>query len=132
LPIATIKREVCYSVEATNLYKCAARDTLCVKVFCEGTQVFIPNAFTPDGDGVNDILMVRAQGIRTVKNFRIFNRWGQVVFERNNFAPNDVAAGWDGTVGGKPASPDVYVYTCEVVCENDISYTYKGNVSIVK
>lgn len=132
LPIATIKREVCYSVEVANLYKCAARDTICVKVFCEGTQVFIPNAFTPDGDGVNDILMVRAQGIRTVKNFRIFNRWGQVVFERNNFAPNDVAAGWDGTVGGKPASPDVYVYTCEVVCENDISYTYKGNVSIVK
>lgn len=132
LPTATIKREICYTVEATNLYKCAARDTMCVKVFCEGTQVFIPNAFTPDGDGVNDVLMVRAQGIRTVKNFRIFNRWGQVVFERNNFAPNDVAAGWDGTIGGKPASPDVYVYTCEVVCENDISYTYKGNVSIVK
>lgn len=132
LPTATIKREVCYTVEATNLYKCTARDTMCVKVFCEGTQVFIPNAFTPDGDGVNDVLMVRAQGIRTVKNFRIFNRWGQVVFERNNFAPNDVAAGWDGTVVGKPASPDVYVYTCEVVCENDISYTYKGNVSIVK
>jgi gliding motility-associated-like protein len=132
LPIATIKREMCYTVEAANLYKCIAKDTLCVKVFCEGSQVFIPNAFTPDGDGINDVLMVRAQGIRSVKSFRIFNRWGQIVFERNNFSPNDVSAGWDGMISGKPAPPDVYVYTCEVVCENDISYTYKGNVSILK
>ncbi len=131
-PIATIKREICYTVEAANLYKCAARDTMCVKVFCENSQVFIPNAFTPDGDGINDVLMVRAQGIRSVKNFRIFNRWGQLVFEKNNFNPNDVSAGWDGRINGKLASPDVYVYMCEVVCENDISYTYKGNVSIVK
>ena len=131
-PIATIKREICYAVEVANLYKCTARDTMCVKVFCENAQVFIPNAFTPDGDGVNDVLMVRAQGIRSVKNFRIFNRWGQLVFEKNNFNPNDVSAGWDGLINGKLASPDVYVYMCEVVCENDVIYTYKGNVSIVK
>jgi hypothetical protein len=55
-----------------------------------------------------------------------------LVFEKNNFNPNDVSAGWDGRINGKLASPDVYVYMCEVVCENDISYTYKGNVSIVK
>jgi gliding motility-associated-like protein len=131
-PIATIKQPVCYAVTASNLYKCAARDTICIKVFCEGSQVFIPNGFTPDGDGVNDILMVRGSGIKTVKSFRIFNRWGQVVFERSNISPNDATQGWDGKIKGKAAPPEVYVYTCEVTCDNDVSYTYKGNVAILK
>ena len=131
-PIAVAKKAICYSVVATNQYHCSASDTICIKVFCENTQVFIPNGFTPDGDGINDVLMVRGTGIKLVKNFRIFNRWGQVVFEKNNFIPNDINSGWDGTFNGKPALPDVYVYTCDVTCENDISYTYKGNVSIIK
>ena len=131
-PVATIKKPVCYAVTASNLYKCAARDTVCIKVFCEGSQVFIPNGFTPDGDGINDILMVRGSGIKTVKSFRIFNRWGQVVFERSNISPNDAAQGWDGKVNGVAAPPEVYVYTCEVTCDNDVSYVYKGNVAILK
>ncbi|MES2328656.1 MAG: PKD domain-containing protein [Bacteroidota bacterium] len=132
LPIANIKNNITYIVKATTSHGCSATDTLAIKVFCEGTQVYIPNVFTPDGDGLNDILMVRAKGIRTVKSFRIFNRWGEVVFERSNFVPNEKSNGWDGSVRGKKATPDVYVYTCEVVCENDISYTYKGNITLVK
>lgn len=57
---------------------------------------------------------------------------GQVVFEKTNVTPNDPAQGWNGTINGKPASPEVYVYTCEVVCENNVAYTYKGNVAIIK
>jgi large repetitive protein len=132
LPLATVRKDICYNVTATNAYGCSATDTICIKVFCESGQLFIPNAFTPDGDGRNDILMVRGKGIKTVKSFRVFNRWGQVVFERNNFPPNDKTFGWNGLINGKPASPDVYVYTCEVVCENDVPYTYKGNVAILK
>lgn len=132
LPVATIKNNVCYSVTASNMYHCKASDTICIKTFCEGTQVFIPNAFTPDADGINDILMVRGTGIKTVRSFRIFNRWGQIVFEKTNVTPNDPSQGWDGKINGKPASPEVYVYTCEVVCENGVSYTYKGNVAIIK
>ncbi len=131
-PIATIKKDICYNVTATNAYGCSGADTICIKVFCESGQVFIPNAFTPDHDGRNDILMVRSKGIKVVKSFRIFNRWGQVVFDRSNFMPNDLKYGWDGTVNGVTAPPDIYVYTCEVVCENDIPYTYKGNVAILK
>lgn len=132
VPVATIKNNICYQVTATNLYGCSASDTVCIKVFCEGTQVFIPNMFTPDNDGHNDKLIVRGKGIARVKAFLIFNRWGQLVFERSNFSPNDAGFGWDGSVKGTPAPPDVYVYTCEVVCENGVSYTYKGNVAIIK
>lgn len=132
LPVATIKNNVCYTVTASNMYHCKASDTICIKTFCEGTQVFIPNAFTPDGDGINDVLMVRGTGIKTVRSFRIFNRWGQIVFEKTNVTPNDPSQGWDGKINGNPASPEVYVYTCEVVCENGVSYTYKGNIAILK
>ncbi|RPD50649.1 PKD domain-containing protein [Paracnuella aquatica] len=131
-PIAHIKRDVTYLVKATTAYGCSATDTLGIKVFCESAQLFIPNAFSPDGDGVNDILMVRGKGIAAVKTFRVFNRWGEVVFERSGFAPNDPAHGWDGKVRGVIGGPEVYVYTADVICENGATYTYKGNVSILK
>ncbi len=132
LPIATVKNDICYTLTGTNVYKCASKDTICIKVFCENTQVFIPNTFTPDNDGINDIFMVRGTGIKSIKSFRVFNRWGQVVFERGNILPNNSSQGWDGKIKGIVASPDVYIYTCEVVCENNVTYTYKGNVSIIK
>lgn len=130
-PVATVKTDICYVVNAENRYHCAVKDTMCIQAFCESTQVYIPNAFVP-GSTSNNILMVRGKGIRTIKIFRIYNRWGQVVFERSSFPPNDRSYGWDGRVGGNPASPDVYVYTCEVVCEDGKAFTYKGNVAILK
>ncbi|MDI9363480.1 MAG: PKD domain-containing protein [Flavobacterium sp.] len=130
---ATAKNDVCYVAQATNIYGCASTDAVCVKVFCESSQVFIPNAFMPGtGTGKNDILMVRSTGIKLVKSFRIYNRWGQVVFERANFVPNDRTYGWNGLVHGKPADTDVYIYTCEVVCENDTPFVYKGNVAVIR
>ncbi|MEO9210084.1 MAG: gliding motility-associated C-terminal domain-containing protein, partial [Ginsengibacter sp.] len=132
LPNAHIKKDITYSVEVTTAYGCKASDTINIKVFCENTQVFIPNAFTPDGDGVNDILMVRGTGIVTVKSFRIFNRWGVLVFEKNNFPPNEPTYGWDGRINGKVSPSEVYVYTAEVLCENGVSFIYKGNTTILK
>jgi gliding motility-associated-like protein len=132
LPIAHVKKDISYTVTVTTFYGCSATDTIRISTFCESAQVFIPNAFTPDGDGVNDVLMVRAKGIAMVKTFRVFNRWGEVVFERSSFAPNSPLFGWDGRIKGVQGPPDVFVYTAEVVCENGSTYTYKGNVSILK
>lgn len=131
-PVANIRNDVCYSLTARNIYGCAGSDTMCVKAFCNDTQVFIPNAFTPDDDGKNDILMVRASGIQLVKKFIIFNRWGEIVFERSNVPPNNPQYGWNGTIKGVKASSDVYVYIAEVICENGTSYSYKGNVTLLK
>jgi len=131
-PFATVENNICYIVTGTNIFGCAATDTICIKAFCESAQVFIPNAFTPDGDGKNDILMVRATGIQLVKSFKIYNRWGQVVFDRANFVPNDPKTGWDGRVNGVIQPSEVYIYTCEVVCDNGTPFVYKGNVAIIK
>lgn len=131
-PIASIKRDITYSINATNQYGCSASDTIHIKVFCESTQVYIPNVFTPDGDGINDVLMVRGTGINTIKYFRVFTRWGELIFEKSNFTPNEKSNGWDGTIRGVKAPPEVYVYTCEVLCDNNDSFLYKGNVAIIK
>ncbi len=131
-PVATIKNDISYRVTVTNLYGCTGSDTIELKTFCNSAQVFVPNAFTPDGDGINDVMMVRAKGIGVVKSFRIFNRWGDLVFERYQFAPNDPRNGWDGLVRGKPSASDVFVYTVEVLCDNGTPYSYKGNITLIK
>jgi gliding motility-associated-like protein len=131
-PVATIKNNIRYTVTATSYFGCTVTDTIQIQVFCNNAQVFVPNGFSPDNDGVNDVLLVRAQGIRTVKQFRIFNRWGQTVFERYRFPPNDLSFGWDGKVNGKPEAPSVFVYTLEVECDNGTTYTYKGNITLIR
>jgi gliding motility-associated-like protein len=132
VPVATVKKDITYHAFIRNIYNCTAIDSVTIHTFCEGSQVFIPNAFTPDGDGVNDILMVRAKGVETVRSFRIFTRWGELVFEKTNFPPNTPAFGWDGKIKGKTGAAEVYVYTAEVTCDNLQTYTYKGNISILK
>src|SRR5205809_422692 len=84
----TIKNNICYTVKATNIYGCSGSDTICISTFCNDAQVFIPNAFTPRGLATNSRFMIRASGIASIKSFRVFNRWGRIVFEKNNFQPN--------------------------------------------
>ncbi|WP_295119572.1 PKD domain-containing protein [uncultured Chitinophaga sp.] len=130
-PIATAKNNICYNVQVTNVFGCSASDDICIRVFCNNTQVFIPNAFAPNGNvPENRILMVRASGINAIKSFRVFNRWGQLMYERTNFPPNSPQFGWDGMIKGRKADVGVYVYTVEVVCENGVPYSYKGNVTL--
>jgi gliding motility-associated-like protein len=131
-PVVKLSEDACISCTAINQYGCVSSDTICIKTFCPTTEVFVPNAFTPDGDGINDKLVVQGKGIRLIKSFRIFNRWGEVVFEKVNFNPGDPAYGWDGKVRGKEASPDVYVYVCEVICEKGLPSIFKGNTAILK
>ena len=80
------------------------------EVFCEEPFLFIPNAFSPNSDGNNDILYVRGPYIERMI-FRVFNRWGQLVFESTN-----PASGWDGVFNGKLCEPDVYDYYLDAEC----------------
>ncbi|MEO8771567.1 MAG: PKD domain-containing protein [Ferruginibacter sp.] len=130
-PSTTIHNNTAYTLTVVNSFGCSAVDSIFVTAFCEKAEVFVPNAFTPDGDGLNDVLVIRGSGVH-VKSFRVFNRWGVLIFEKQNFSPNDIKYGWDGKVRGVAATPDVYVYTAEVVCDNGSVYTYKGNTTILK
>lgn len=131
-PTAETVKDISYVLRVTNDYGCSASDSISIKATCDNGQVFIPNAFTPDGDGINDVFMVQGKGIGLVKSLRIFNRWGELLFEKRNVAPNNPSFGWDGTIRGLVGPPDVFVYMAEVVCSNGTAYLYKGNVSLLK
>ena len=121
-----------YHIQVANAGHCIAKDKITIYVICNDANVFIPNTFSPNGDGVNDIFYIRGSGVFRIKMLRIFNRWGEVVYEGSNINPNDPITGWDGTFKGKKLTPDVFVYTAEVVCENNSTLTYKGNVTLIK
>ena len=133
-PAITVKpRETTvYTVDVTNAGGCMARDQLRVTVLCNDANVFIPNTFSPNNDGANDVFYPRGRGLFSIKSMKIFNRWGEIVYERNDFMPNDANAGWNGTYKGKPLSPDVYVYIVEVMCDNNTVLPLKGNVALLK
>ena len=89
--------------------------------------------FSPDGDGDNDYLSVfTKKNIKKIADFTIFDRWGNQLYTRQNFPPNQVYLGWDGQFRGKPAPRAVYVYTLTVERQDGILETYTGDFAIVK
>ena len=126
------KQTTKYTIEVRNAGGCKATGLVTVYVLCDGANVFIPNTFSPNGDGANDVFFPRGSGIFSIKLLRIFNRWGEVVFEKVNFLPNDASAGWDGTVKGQRVNSDVYVYTAEILCENNTPMIVNGNIALLR
>ncbi len=121
-----------YTVQVKNRGGCVTTDELTVNVLCNGANMFIPNTFSPNGDGMNDVFFPRGNGIFTIRKMKIFSRWGEVVFERDNLGANDASKGWDGTFRGRKLTPDVYVYVVEVTCDNNTTLTFKGNIALLK
>jgi gliding motility-associated-like protein len=131
-PVATVRQQQTYTVRVENSLGCSASDTIQLDVLCQADNVFLPNTFTPNGDGMNDVWYPRGAGVRSVRFLRVFNRWGQVVFERTNFNTDDRTAGWDGTFKGVLLPPDVFVYSLGITCSNGQPIELKGNVMIVR
>jgi gliding motility-associated-like protein len=96
-----------------------------VEFVCDHPYIYVPNSFTPNSDGLNDILYVRGKYVFTME-LKIFNRWGELVFETD-----DQTVGWDGTYKGQPLTPDTYVYHLKVDCGSGENLI-KGNVSILR
>jgi len=131
-PVAAPKVSTTYTVTATNNGGCKASDALTVIVVCNNNNIFMPNTFSPNGDGMNDVYYPRGRGINTIRSMRIFNRWGQQVYSRQSFNANEITAGWDGKFQGKELPPDVYVYILELVCENQTIISLKGDITLVR
>jgi gliding motility-associated-like protein len=112
-------------LQAINNEGCA--DSICKKVDADiHTAIDLPTAFSPNGDGSNDILYIRGGGIETV-SLMIFNRWGEKVFETSN-----MNIGWDGTYKGKLQEVDAYGYVLYATFIDGSSATKKGNVTLLR
>lgn len=131
-PIASPMQTTTYTVIVWSPQGCRDSDIVTVNVLCDQSQLFIPNSFTPNGDGQNDVFYPRGEGLREIRSFRVYNRWGELVFERNNLVLNDRLAGWDGTYKSERLNPDTYVYVIEGICASGESVTWKGDVSLIR
>ncbi|MGB6037992.1 MAG: gliding motility-associated C-terminal domain-containing protein [Cryomorphaceae bacterium] len=131
-PVSTPDETITYIVtltDADDLGICQKSDSVTIQVFesfCGTPNIFVPNAFTPNGDGENDVLLVRGGGI-TDLTFSIFNRWGEEVFKTE-----DQSVGWDGTYKGNPSEPAVFVYQLQAICDDGDTYFEKGNITLIR
>lgn len=131
-PVATLIFSTTYTVNVTDANGCSAADTILIKTICNDKNYWFPNTFSPNGDGVNDWFYPRGTSLYNIQSLTIFNRWGQMVFQRRDFPANAQNMGWDGTFGGKLAPSDAYVYIAEVICENAQVVTLSGNVTLIR
>lgn len=131
-PIANPQFNTIYTVAVVDQNGCRNTAEVPVTVICNTMNFFIPNTFSPNNDGMNDVFYPRGRGIERIASMRVFNRWGQLMFEKRNFGANDPSMGWNGTFKGKPASGDTYVYVVELICENATIIPYKGNVTLIR
>jgi gliding motility-associated-like protein len=131
-PISTPLYSATYTVFAYTANGCMAKDVINVYGTCTKENLFIPNTFSPNGDGTNDIFYPRGRGVQQIKAFKIFNRWGQLIYLKENFRANDQSAGWDGTKKQQFVLPDVYVYMVDLVCENGNIISIKGDVTLIR
>ena len=121
-----------YAVTVTNANGCAASAQLAITVD-RRPAVFVPNAFSPNNDGLNDRLVIfSGKQVSHIRSFLIFDRWGEAVFEVYNFPPNDPSYAWDGKYRGRVLSPAVFVYFAEVVTIDGEVHLMKGDVTLMK
>lgn len=115
-----------YIVHIVSENGCQGNDTLGVWVVGQAS-IYVPSAFTPNGDGLNDILVPIGIGYRNVNYFRIYNRWGQEVYYGTKFK-----IGWDGTQGGRPADMGVFYWVLSLTDRFGKEEIYKGDVTLIR
>ena len=95
-------------------------------------RIFIPNAFSPNGDGVNDRFIISAESeISAIQSLQIFDRWGEQVFKATDFAPNELATAWDGLFNNLKVNPGVFVYLLKVQLADQSTEQLSGTLTLI-
>ena len=129
-PEATPDETTTYTLTVTDQDGCTTTERITVTVLtpeCNKPFIFFPNAFTPNNDGFNDVVYLRAAFSVDEVFFMIYTRWGEKVFESNSLDD-----GWDGRFKNKELCSDVYAYYLRVRCANGEEYTEKGNITLLR
>ncbi len=125
-PVASPIFTTTYIVTAIGANGCKDKDTITVNVELRCGEVFVPNVFSPNKDGQNDVLHVNNNCLSSIE-FRVFDRWGEQVY-----VSTDPKASWDGTCRGKELDPGVFVYFLEAVLSNGTNVSKKGNITLIR
>jgi gliding motility-associated-like protein len=129
-PSWVVSQNQTFYVTVTNTFGCPISDSIRVRFIsdCTPDLVFVPNAFSPDSDGHNEVLYAQSGSVQEIEKFEIYNRWGALVFETDS-----LLEGWDGTFKGKAVAPDVFGYFLIFSCPNTgEKILKKGNVTILR
>ena len=125
--------ETVYTITVTDEDGCEQEASVLVTVD-RNRNVFIPNAFSPNGDANNDEFKIfTGPGVRSINYLRVFDRWGNAIFSRDNVALNEFGeeVTWDGTFRGRTVNPDTYVYLAEIEFLDGRVIVYKGDVNVL-
>ena len=125
-PLAVMQHDTYFYVHITDAIGCTDDDTIFIKVY-EGPTYYLPNAFTPNGDGLNDVFFPTPVGIRSTDYFRVFDRYGKLMYQTTEWLK-----GWDGTLKGKPASSGTYVWMIKGIDKNGTVVEMKGTVILLR
>jgi gliding motility-associated-like protein len=124
-PTATPVTTITYILFGTSHEGCIARDSVTIRVLSACDGIFIPDAFSPNGDGVNDEFGIISIAGITINSFSIFNRWGELIFQTN-----DLHKKWNGNYKEIPCPLDVYVYLADLFCGE--KKMMKGNITLIR
>ncbi len=117
-----------FSIDANGF----AADSVTLTVMISNENIFVPNTFTPNGDGINDGFTILGPGIALIKSLMIFDRWGERIFIVNDTAPTDINSTWNGTYKNEPVNQGVYAYTAQVQLITGRIVQLKGNVTLIR
>lgn len=131
-PIASPFVNTTYILEAISPTSCIALDSINIQVI-KNRRVYVPNAFSPNGDGINDKLTIFAgPEVLKIKSFNVFSRWGEHLFVQSDFPPNQLNYGWDGKARNKEMGPATFVWFAEIEFLDGEVILYKGDVNLIK
>jgi gliding motility-associated-like protein len=120
-----------FTLSAEDARGCLATDQIKVLVD-KPRRIHVPTGFTPNNDGSNDRLIVHGQATARILDFRIYDRWGELVYQAKDFPTNDPAAGWDGVFRGQEQDSGVYVWILEAQYLDGVKEVFKGNTALIR
>lgn len=131
-PLASPQQTTDYLLEVVNENGCMDEAKIRL-IVDERPEVFIPNVFSPNSDGLNEVfhIFAKVDAVKTVKSLQIFTRWGELVYQAFDFPPNDPQYGWDGYHRGEPVNSNVFVYWTEIELINGEKVIMKGDVTVI-
>jgi len=131
-PVAKPLKTIVYTLNITSQNGCTAEDEMLIRID-NSPRIYIPNVFSPNADGVNDVFFINANNdVSEILTFHIFDRWGELVFKEEHFAPNRSENGWNGRFKGEIMGSAVFAYYAKVLFIDGRVEVVKGDVLLLR
>ena len=131
-PVSTPLVPTTYTLTVTTANGCVNTSNITVRLTCSESAVHMANAFSPNHDGNNDLFYPYGSGIKIVKFFQVYSRWGQLLYSRKDMPANDKSYGWNGTLNGTEQPAGTYVYIVGIECFTGENFMLKGTVELLR